>query len=156
MDELKLREKEFDPGHDVLSEYEEHTRKFMNDRRNSKVFKPLKVAPVRHARCCCNCAHRKSWDTIDGDFSFVGYGQAFYFGFIACALKGRKPEDCMVTDKFAVCNHHKFVEELKGITRMPPKPLQHLARCIEEKKSRKNESGDKSTTESAPRASGNN
>lgn len=142
MDELKIREKEFDPGHDVLSEYEEHTRKFLNDRRNSKVFKPMKVAPVHHARCCFNCAYRKSLETIDQDFSFSGYGQAFYFGFIACALNGRTPEDCMVTDKFAVCSHHKFADELKGCTRMPPKPLKHLARCIDER-IRKGESGNK-------------
>ena len=133
MDELEVRGKEFDPEHDVLLEYEQHTRKFLSDRKNSKVFKPLKVAPVHHARCCFNCAHRKSMETIDQDFSFVEYGQYFYFGFIACALNGRTPEKCMVTDKFAVCKHHKFDEELKGATRNPPKPLQHLSECIEEK-----------------------
>jgi len=139
MNELEVRGKEFDPEHDVLLEYEQNTRKFLEDRKNAKLFKPMKVAPVHHARCCFNCAYRKSMETIDQDFSFNGYGQYFYFGFIACALNGRAPEKCMVTDKFAVCKHHKFGEGLKGAIRNPPKPLQHLSKCIEAKVAEKQE-----------------
>ena len=110
-------------------------REFMASRARLKKFKPMPVADVRIARCCANCAFNKGFPIQDGS-EFFEYGQCFYYGFYPCALNGREAEKCMVTDMFGVCKHHKFREDMKGFCKGKPRPLAHLEKCIEQKKSK--------------------
>ena len=128
--------KEYDYSVDSIQESIE-SREFYVSRAKLNKFKPMPVADVRIARCCANCAFNKGFPIQDGN-EFLEYGQSFYFGFYPCTLKGREADKCMVTDKFGVCKHHKFREELKGFTRGKPKSLLHLERCIEAKKAKEN------------------
>lgn len=128
--------KEYDYSIDTIQESIEY-REFYVSRAKLNKFKPMPVADVRIARCCANCAFNKGFPIQDGN-EFLEYGQSFYFGFYPCTIKGREAEKCMVTDKFGVCKHHKFREELKGLTRGKPKSLLHLEKCIEARKAKEN------------------
>ena len=110
-------------------------REFMASRAELKKFKPMPIADVRIARCCANCAFNKGFPIQDGS-EFFEYGQSFYYGFYPCTLNGREAEKCMVTDMFGVCKHHKFREDMKGFCKGKPKPLAHLEKCIEARKSK--------------------
>ena len=110
-------------------------RTFEMSRDGLKKFKPMPVADVHIARCCANCAYNKGFPIQEGS-EFLEYGLAFYYGFFACTLNGREAEQCMVTDMFGVCKHHKFREDMKGFCKGKPRPLAHLEKCIEQKKSK--------------------
>ena len=111
-------------------------RRFQSQREDTKTFKPMPIAECRLARTCQNCIYNKG-SPIHEMNEFLGYGRAFYYGFLACTLEGRTADKCRVTTSDAVCRHHRF--ERKGIGgKTLPLPLSHLKRCMDERVKKQN------------------
>ena len=127
-------EKRYDYSNDEINDSIE-AREFIVSRAKLNKFKPMPVADVRIARCCENCAFNKGFPIQDGN-EFLEYGLSFYYGFLACTLNGRQAEKCMVTDRFGVCKHHKFRENMRGFSKGKPRPLAHLEKCIEARRNK--------------------